>query len=350
MKTSDFDYLLPPESIAQKPARQRDGSRLLHLPRVQGAFTDHRFVELPELLAQAGVSLLVINDTKVIPARLFGTKPTGGRVEFLLLEPEAGTGRWTALAKSGKPLHEGQSIAIGPDLNLTVTKVLAGGYVVVDFGEATLGQRAMAAFGLAPLPPYIRRKQGGDDRQRRQDRERYQTIYAAHQGAVAAPTAGLHFTDDLFAQLDAAGIGRATLTLHVGPGTFVPVRTENPEEHPMHSERFVITEQTADKINQARQAGQSIVAVGTTSCRALEAAADESGKVHPTDGSTELFIRPGYRFRVIDGLITNFHLPKSTLLMLVSALAGRERILAAYNHAVKQGYRFYSYGDAMLIL
>ena len=350
MKTADFDYDLPPSSIAQHPADRRDGSRLLHLPRREGPHADHPFLALPKLLKAAGVRLMVFNDTKVLPARLFGSKPTGGRVEFLLLEPQATPNVWTAMAKSAKPLAEGTTIALEGGRSVTVREPLGQGRYRIDFGAQTDAREVIETVGSAPLPPYIRRDRGGDADQRLRDRLRYQTIYATSEGAVAAPTAGLHFTQTILDRLSSAGIERVHVTLHVGAGTFAPVRVENAEQHQMHTEKFTIEPKAADRINRALAAGRKILAVGTTSCRTLESAVDDAGRVRPQTGSTALFIRPGSAFRVIDGLLTNFHLPRSTLLMLVSALAGRERILRAYAHAARAGYRFYSYGDAMLIL
>jgi S-adenosylmethionine:tRNA ribosyltransferase-isomerase len=350
MKTSDFDYALPEELIAQNPAQKRDQSRLLHLPQNSTELFDHQFSDLPGLLDKAGVDLLVLNDTKVIPARLFGTKPTGGRVEFLLMEPQGDGASWTCMAKASKVLRAGDRIALDETTAVHVDEVTGGGTYRIAFESADKAQWALDHLGVAPLPPYIRRRSDQADSQRVADRERYQTIYAREKGAVAAPTAGLHFTKSIFDKLDRIGIERVHVTLHVGAGTFAPVRAESIDDHVMHTERWSVSEASAGRINQALEKNQTIVSVGTTSLRTLESAVDPNGRIRSGQGATDLFIRPGYRFKVIDGLLTNFHLPCSTLMMLVSALAGQKRIADGYAHAVSEKYRFFSYGDAMLIL
>jgi len=328
----DFDYELPEELIAQAPLPERDASRLLVLPRGQGEIQHRSVRELPALLAPG--DLLVANDARVIPARLRGHKQgTGGKVEILLVEPLGGAD-WLALGQAAKPLREGQRVDVLGSL-IEIAQVLEGGELVVRLpieGEALWSFLDEA--GEMPLPPYIRHAPGP------QDRERYQTVFARERGAVAAPTAGLHFTPALIAALRERGVELAFITLHVGPGTFLPVRARRTEDHRMHRERFVVPAQTAEAIGAAR----SVIAVGTTALRALEAS-----EGRPGEGSTDLFVTPGYRFRTVDGLFTNFHLPKSTLLMLVSALAGLDRIRTAYAEAVRMRYRFFSYGDAMLI-
>lgn len=339
MRRSDFDYELPPELIAQQPAAERSASRLLQV--APSGLADRQIRELPALLAPG--DLLVFNDTRVIPARLFGVKPTGGRVE-ILVERVIESGRFLAQLGVSKKPRPGGEIRVGSDR----LEVLGrdgdlfelryhGADGVLDFLERA---------GRLPLPPYITHAPGA------QDAERYQTVFAREPGAVAAPTAGLHFDDALLAALDARGIVRATLTLHVGAGTFQPVRVENLEEHRMHAERYRIDAALCAAIDAARERGGRVVAVGTTVARALESAAlaqDAEGRVAPCSAETRLFITPGFRFRVVDRLLTNFHLPQSTLMMLVCAFGGYERLMSAYQHAVAQRYRFFSYGDAMLI-
>jgi S-adenosylmethionine:tRNA ribosyltransferase-isomerase len=348
MRTSDFDYELPPERIAQQPLARRDEARLMVLRRSEAAI-EHRAVrDLPDLLAPG--DLLVLNDTRVVPCRVFGRKPdTGGRVEFLFLE-ETGPGTWRALLHASRRPAPGARIPLGSGA--------AAAEILEDGGDGSVLVRvtcdgAFAGFlereGRTPLPPYIRRDGTAGDAGG-PDRERYQTVYARRPGAVAAPTAGLHFTPELLERLGARGIGRTTITLHVGPGTFRPVKAERVEEHRMDAERFEVPAGAADAISRTRAAGGRVVAVGSTSVRALESAADGAGLVRPGAGRTDLFIRPPHRFRAVDAMLTNFHLPRSTLLMMVSALASRERVLAAYAEAVRAGYRFFSYGDAMLIL
>ena len=332
-RTSDFDYHLPPEAIAQHPG-ERGESRLLMLGRTTG---ERRFAELPDLLDPG--DLLVVNDTRVIPARLRARRPTGGRVEILLVEREE-SASWWCLLRPGRRLPPGTPLAVegGPSARV---EERADGRFRLTFEQPI--EPLLAEIGETPLPPYI------DRRVEPRDRERYQTVYAARPGAVAAPTAGLHFTPALLAALERRGIRQASLTLHVGPGTFRPVKAENPEEHVMDSERFEIPEATAEAVAATRRNGRRVVAVGTTVVRSLETAATPDGLVAAGAGRTGLYIRPGYGFRVVDRLITNFHLPRSTLLMLVCAFAGRSRVLDAYRQAVGSGFRFYSYGDAMLV-
>lgn len=339
MQVSDFDYELPPERIAQEPLPERDASRLLLLDRRTGAIAHRRFRDLPEVLRPDDV--LVVNDSKVIPARLRGVKTTGGRAEVLLVRPLA-DGQWLALTRPG--LRPGDRVLIGDEQRRVTVEALAvqdDGLraVRLDTDAGDLAS-AMAQWGELPTPPYIH--------QRLADPARYQTIYAAPEGSIAAPTAGLHFTSGVLAALDARGIAVERLTLHVGLGTFQPVRAETVTDHRMHREWYTITPETAARLNAARQSDRRLIAVGTTTCRALESAARD-GVIHPGNAETSLFITPGFQFQAIDGLLTNFHLPRSTLLMLVSALAGRECVLAAYADAVREGYRFYSFGDAMLI-
>jgi S-adenosylmethionine:tRNA ribosyltransferase-isomerase len=348
MRTADFDYALPEELIAQHPLPERDASRLMVLPRARHAPpTHHRFTDLPGLLRRG--TLLILNDTRVIPARLHGHKPTGGRVELLLLEPDAaGPDRWRCLYSAAKPLKPGTRVVLDRD-PAAVAEVVARhdeGRVTCAFEVPGGLAASLERLGEVPLPPYVRRPDG----EAPEDRSRYQTVFARADGAVAAPTAGLHFTEHTFAALADAGVETARVTLHVGPGTFVPVKVDDPTQHRMHSEPYAVDAATAAVVNAARAAGQPVVAVGTTVVRTLESAADADGTVRAGGGRTELFVTPGYRFRVVDGLLTNFHLPRSTLLMLVAALCGRERLLDAYRVAAAERYRFYSYGDAMLVL
>jgi S-adenosylmethionine:tRNA ribosyltransferase-isomerase len=342
----DYDYELPPERIAQHPADRRDEARLLHLDRRSGTLAHRRFDALPDLLGPGDV--LVVNDTAVVPARLLGRKDSGGRVEVFLLDYAGGTrsapGAFACecLVRSSKPTRAGARIRFDAGLTGTVTHA-EGGTWRVEFAAEGDFDAALDRAGHVPLPPYIRRPD------RPADRPAYQTVYAAVRGAVAAPTAGLHFTPELMARLRDRGIRVLPLTLHVGYATFAPVRVDDIRAHRMHAERFTIPAGTAEGIAAARAAGGRVAAVGTTVVRALEYAAGEGGRIRAGSGHCDLFIYPGHRFRVVDAMITNFHLPKSTLVMLVSALAGRERILAAYREAVRTGYRFFSYGDAMLI-
>jgi len=341
MRVDDFDFELPRERIASHPCEPRDAARLLFIPAA-GSLQDKHIADLPELLRPG--DLLVFNDTKVIPARLLGRRGQAS-VEVTLFR-DLGGGFWRAFAKGARRLRAGDTIAFGVGFTAVITEKHPGGDLSLRFDLPTEALREMLArHGAMPLPPYIRRPRGGDPR----DRLDYQTIFAHAEGAVAAPTAGLHFTHSLLAALTGRGIGWATLTLHVGPGTFLPVKTADPRDHPMHAEWGVLSAEAAERIAIAKREGGRVVAVGTTSLRLLESAAAESGEVRPFAGETRLFIMPGYHFRAIDLLLTNFHLPRSTLLMLVAALTGLEHIKAAYAHAIECGYRFFSYGDACLI-
>jgi S-adenosylmethionine:tRNA ribosyltransferase-isomerase len=341
MRLADFDFDLPRERIADKPAEPRDGARLLVVPAA-GAFEDRRITDLPNLLRPG--DLLVCNDTKVIPARLVGTR--GAATIEITLAHDLGGGSWRVFAKGARRLHPGDRIVFAPDFAAEVMAKEPDGLVALRFdSEGKAFAAALERHGAMPLPPYIKRPRGGDP----EDRESYQTVFAREPGAVAAPTASLHFTPALLDRLTAHGIELATLTLHVGPGTFLPVKTDDPREHRMHGEWGVITAETAERIRAAKARSGRIIALGTTSLRLLESAASESGEVMPFAGETRLFILPGYRVRTADLLLTNFHLPRSTLFMLVAALGGLDRIKAAYAHAIAAGYRFFSYGDASLI-
>ncbi len=341
MYTTDFDYHLPEVLIAQTPAEPRDSSRLLVLRRDTPELEHRLFRDLPAFL-QPG-DTLVLNDTRVLPARLLGERAgTGGRVEVLLLR-RLERDRWETLVKPGRKARAGQVIRFGDGrLEATVLDTTEAGGRVVEFRYDGVFEQVLDELGQMPLPPYITAKLA--------DPERYQTVYARHRGSAAAPTAGLHFTPQLLEHLQAAGVGIAYVTLHVGLGTFRPVQVERITEHRMHAEYYELSAATAAALNATRAAGGRIIPVGTTALRTLESATDANGQVQPGSGWTDIFIYPGYRFRGTDGLVTNFHLPRSTLLMLISALAGRERILAAYAEAVARGYRFFSFGDAMLIL
>ena len=340
MRASDFDFPLPTANIAQAPLSRRDEARLYVLDRGTGAVEHRQVRELPSLLP-AG-ALLVVNDTRVIKARLSAGKPTGGKVELLLVEPLDAAGGWRCLGGASKPIRLGPLVLAGAGAPSAEVVAVDGRYVDVRFGGDILAYAE--AHGDVPLPPYIKRAQPDAS-----DGERYQTVFARSPGAVAAPTAGLHFTPELLAALEAAGIHRATVTLHVGPGTFAPLGDGELAAETLHAERWEIPEATARAIAETRAARKPVVAVGTTVVRTLEAAAAGDGVVRAGQGSTSIFIRPGHRFRAVDVMLTNFHLPKSSLVILVSAFAGRERILAAYDDAVARGYRFYSYGDAMLL-
>jgi S-adenosylmethionine:tRNA ribosyltransferase-isomerase len=347
---ADYDYTLPPELIAQVPADQRSSSRLLVIERGTGARRHAGFEDLPGLLRAGDV--LVLNDTRVIPARLEARRATGGKVEIFLLEPAAGASEaqrgWRALTKPSGRLKQGETLALVRGGRAVLERFLGGGEWTVSF-EDVGGAGGLLARGRMPLPHYIERSWDADPRDSL-DAERYQTVYAARDGAVAAPTAGLHFTPGLFERIEAAGVGRVFLTLHVGVGTFAPVRGEDYRRHVMHAERYTLSEEAAGAINGARAKGGRVVAVGTTSARVLETVAADDGTVRPGSGSTGIYIHPPYAFKGVDALVTNFHLPRSTLLLLVSAFAGRDNILAAYAEAVERRYRFYSYGDAMLIV
>jgi len=336
MHKSDFFYALPPELIAQQPLADRSASRLLALDGRTGAVRDLLFLDLPGLL-QPG-DLLVFNDTRVIPARLRGKKESGGQVE-VLIERVLDERRALAMIRASKPPRPGQRLELE---GAVAARVLSRReeFYEIEFESERPVLALLDAIGHMPLPPYIRRVEASSDR------ERYQTVYARQSGAVAAPTAGLHFDETMLSRLEARGIERAFITLHVGAGTFQPLRTEEVREHRMHREQLTVSDAVADRVNAARQEGRRVVAVGTTVVRALESAARD-GVVHPFRGETDIFIYPGYRFRVVDALFTNFHLPESTLLMLVCAFAGTEHVLAAYRHAVQAAYRFFSYGDAM---
>jgi S-adenosylmethionine:tRNA ribosyltransferase-isomerase len=341
MRLDDFDFELPRRLIADRPCEPRDAARLLVIP-ASGGLQDRGISDLPALLRPG--DLLVFNDTKVIPARLVGRR--GAASVELTLHRDLGGGGWRAFAKGARRLRVGDRIVFAQDFFADVAEKHPEGDVTLRFDlEGEPFRAALARHGAMPLPPYIKRRRGGDPR----DHADYQTIFARAEGAVAAPTAGLHFTPALLEALAERGIGRTMLTLHVGPGTFLPVKTSDPRDHRMHAEWGVLAAQTAERIAAARRAGGRIVAVGTTSLRLLESAAAETGEVRPFAGETRLLILPGYRFRAVDILLTNFHLPRSTLLMLVAALAGLERIKTAYAHAVATGYRFFSYGDACLI-
>jgi S-adenosylmethionine:tRNA ribosyltransferase-isomerase len=340
LRTSDFDYTLPAELIAQHPVERRGNSRLLIVRRADGALTDAEFPALMDLIPSGDV--LALNTTRVRHARFLGTRSSGAPAEVLLLHPGQDD-TWIAMGRPGSALRPGKRIDIGPAAWVETVAVLEDGLRQVRFGGLD-AETAIERFGRLPLPPYITRDpEAGDE-------ERYQTVYAEREASVAAPTAGLHFTEEHLAALAGRGVTLSRLELEVGPGTFKPVDTEDPAEHPMHEERFDVPARAAGEINAAHDRDASVWAVGTTVVRALESAADEHGMLRAGHGATRLLITPGYRFRAVDRLLTNFHLPRSTLLMLVAAFAGHELMMAAYRHAVKARYRFYSYGDAMLIL
>ena len=343
-RVSDYDYGLPDGLIAQRPTERRDGSRLLVLP-TGGGFEHRGIRDFIELLEPG--DLLVVNESKVLPARLLGYKTTGARAEVLLLsptDPEKDPALWEALVRPGRKLKAGHAVEGSAELRVDIVDVLSSGNRLVRLATPLDIQEAMQRYGALPLPPYIERD--ADEL----DRDRYQTVYAREAGSVAAPTAGLHFTSEMLHDIEALGVERAAVTLHVGIGTFRPVEVDDPDEHPMHREKYHIPDSTAESIQRTRARGGRVWAVGTTAVRTLEAAASEDGSVQPGWGDTDLFIRPPYDFRVVEGLLTNFHLPKSTLIMLVAALAGYERTMGAYVEAVREGYRFYSYGDAMAVL
>jgi S-adenosylmethionine:tRNA ribosyltransferase-isomerase len=344
VQITDFDYDLPPALIAQEPVPERSHSRLLRVDRQSGNLSHHSFFDIGSLLPAD--CLLVLNDTRVFPARLRGQKESGGRIEVLLVHrlPEAGE-TWEVLCKGGQSMRAGARITFSPELSATWQSAPREGRGVLRFFPQEDFFPLLERIGEVPLPPYIKRTPGTQPI----DRERYQTVYAHHPGAIAAPTAGLHFTPELLASLRQHGVETALLTLHVGAGTFQPVRVKQVESHTMEEEEYEISRVVAERIHTAKKSGRKIIAVGTTTTRALESACDDNGVLQAGRRRTALFIYPGFRFQVIDGLITNFHLPRSTLLMLVSAFAGRELILKAYADAVAQRYRFYSYGDAMLI-
>ena len=341
MKRGDFNFDLPEELIAQDPLEQRSNSRMLVLDKHTGDIKHHHFYDILDQLQQG--DCLVINDTKVIPARLLGVKSdTGAKIEVLLLKRKE-ENVWEALVKPGKKMKIGTKISFGDDL-LTgeVIGVVEEGNRLIRFSYEGIFEEILDELGEMPLPPYITHQL--------EDKERYQTVYAKHSGSAAAPTAGLHFTEELLQQIEEKGVSVARVTLHVGLGTFRPVKVDDILEHHMHAEFYQLEQTEADKINKAKDMGHKVIAVGTTSCRTIESVADKHGRVRETSGWTEIFIYPGYEFKVLDALITNFHLPESTLVMLVSALAGRENILNAYKQAVDEKYRFFSFGDAMLII
>lgn len=343
MDLADLDYELPPSAIAQAPAEPRDASRLLVIDRARRRLADRVFAELPWLLRPG--DCLVVNDSRVLPARVFARDAGGRRVELLFVEPHGG-GRWRALVRPGRRCRPGATLSAGDErpARLRVAAILDDGTRVIEPLDAPV-EDVLRLHGLVPLPPYIARfaKPGAEDA------ERYQTVYARAPGSVAAPTAGLHFTPELLDRLEARGVERHALTLHVGPGTFRPIATARVEEHVLPAERVTIPAAVAAAVNAATAEGRRVVAVGTTTTRALEGAAGADGRVRPHDGPVDLYVTPEYRFRVVGALLTNFHLPRSSLLALVAAFAGRELILEAYRHAVAAGYRFYSYGDATLI-
>ncbi|WMC92435.1 tRNA preQ1(34) S-adenosylmethionine ribosyltransferase-isomerase QueA [Kineothrix sp. MB12-C1] len=339
-KKSDFHFELPEELIAQDPLEDRSGSRLLLLDKNTGEIKHQIFREVIDCLEQG--DCLVLNDTKVIPARLLGVKAdTGAAIEVLLLKRQEND-IWEALVKPGKKAKPGAIISFGDGiLTGEIMDVVEEGNRLIQFHYEGIFEEVLDRLGEMPLPPYITHKL--------QDKSRYQTVYAKYEGSAAAPTAGLHFTKELLSLIEGKGVDIAYVTLHVGLGTFRPVKADNILEHHMHSEYYQVTKEAADKVNGAKKKGKRVICVGTTSCRTLESATDENGILREGCGNTEIFIYPGYRFRILDGLITNFHLPESTLVMLVSALAGRENVLHAYEEAIRERYRFFSFGDAMFI-
>ncbi len=340
MKTSDFYYDLPPELIAQTPLERRDGSRLMTLDKATGAVGHAHFYDLPSYLKPG--DCLVLNDSRVLPARLIGHRqPGGGACEVLLLT-DKGDKTWECLVRPGRKLREGAQVVFGDgELTAEIAEVLPDGNRLVKFHYDGIFLEVLERLGKMPLPPYIKAEL--------QDRERYQTVYSKETGSAAAPTAGLHFTKELLAQLEDMGIKVCYVTLHVGLGTFRPVGEEDLEDHEMHKEFCTVPQETADMVNAAKRDGGRVICVGTTSCRTVESWAGEDGTLKAGSGWTGIYIYPGYRFKVLDALVTNFHLPESTLIMLVSALAGRENVLAAYAEAVREKYRFFSFGDAMFI-
>ena len=341
MKTSDFYFDLPPELIAQTPLEKRDASRLLVLDKETGETEHHHFYELPGFLRPG--DCLVLNDSRVLPARLLGHRdPSGGAAEVLLLVDRGGK-KWECLVRPGRKMHPGQKVVFGDGslLTATVLEELPGGNRIVEFHYDGIFLEILEQLGKMPLPPYIKEELN--------DPERYQTVYSKEVGSAAAPTAGLHFTKELLSQIQDMDVKVCYVTLHVGLGTFRPVKEEDPTDHEMHSEYCMISAQTAQTINETKRGGGRVICVGTTSCRTIESWAAEDGTLKESAGWTNIYIYPGYRFKVLDCLVTNFHLPESTLIMLVSALAGREHVLAAYAEAVKERYRFFSFGDAMFI-
>ena len=339
MKVSDFNYELPEELIAQHPYDKRDEARLMVLNRKNETIEHKVFKDVIDYLEKG--DCLVINNTKVLPARLYGIKDTGAKIEFLLLK-RLEEDFWEVMVRPGNKLRPGTKVSFGDGiLKAEILEVLEGGNRKVKFEYKGIFNEILDQIGLMPLPPYIK--------ETLKDNDKYQTVYAKYEGSSAAPTAGLHFTEELLEEIKQKGVEVANVTLHVGIGTFRPVKVENVEDHSMHSEHYYIKAEDAEKINKAKRENHKIIAVGTTSCRVLESVADENGFVRETEGDTNIFIYPGYKFKCIDSLITNFHLPESTLIMLVSSLAGRDFIMKAYNEAVKQRYKFFSFGDAMLI-
>ena len=340
MDVKDFDFYLPEELIAQHPLEKRDTSRLMVLDKESGEITHRTFHDIIEYLNKGDT--LVLNNTRVMPARLIGEKEkTGGKIEFLLLKRIEGD-KWECLAKPGKSAREGRRFSFGEGkLKAEVVEVLENGNRIVEFYYKGIFEEVLDSLGEMPLPPYIHEKL--------EDKERYQTVYSKENGSAAAPTAGLHFTKELFEQIKEKGVKIVYLTLHVGLGTFRPVKVEKIEEHEMHSEFYILSKESADIINETKKRGNKVISVGTTSTRTLETIGDENGFVKEQSGWTNIFIYPGYKFKVVDRLITNFHLPESTLIMLVSTLAGKEHTMKAYEEAVKEKYRFFSFGDAMFI-
>jgi len=339
MKVSDFDFDLPPELIAQHPVEPRDAARLLHIGE---NLTDLNIKDLPGLLNPGDI--LVFNNTKVMPSRLTGKR--GEATVEVTLHKQDSDSNWWAFARPAKRLRPGDELIFGGDFKCSIDDKRDGGEVLLSFeGGLSALMAGLDQYGYMPLPPYIKREKGGSS----EDRADYQTLYAEREGAVAAPTAGLHFTDELMAALDQRGINKAFVTLHVGAGTFLPVKVDDTDDHVMHAEWGELDQATADAINQAHAAGGKVIPVGSTSLRLLETAADADGVLHPFTGETDIFITPGYTFKITDKMVTNFHLPKSTLIMLIAALAGTGRVKAAYSHAMQENYRFFSYGDATLI-
>lgn len=339
MNKSDFDFYLPEELIAQTPLEKRDNSRLLHLDKNTGKIEHKHFYDIKQYIRPG--DCLVLNDSRVLPARLIGTRPTGGAVELVLLK-DLGDNCWECLSRPGRKTKPGQELIFGNgELTAVVQDLTQGGNRIVKFNYKGIFLEILERLGKMPLPPYIKEEL--------QDSERYQTVYSKELGSAAAPTAGLHFTKELLSEIEDMGVSICCVTLHVGLGTFRPVKAENIEDHDMHSEFCIIPEDTAKTVNDTKKAGGRVIAVGTTSCRTLESFTTDDGVLQATSGWTNIFIYPGYKFKCIDALITNFHLPESTLIMLVSALAGREHILNAYKTAVNEKYRFFSFGDAMFI-
>jgi S-adenosylmethionine:tRNA ribosyltransferase-isomerase len=340
MNKSDFNFYLPEELIAQTPIEHRDESRMLHLDKLTGELEHRHFYDLPQYLRPG--DCLVLNDSRVLPARLFGVRPTGGSVEVVLLR-DLGEGKWECLTRPGKKTRPGTELIFGDgELTAQVLEVVEGGKRIIQFHYEGIFLEILERLGKMPLPPYIKVEL--------EDNERYQTVYSRELGSAAAPTAGLHFTKELLSKIEAMGVNVCYITLHVGLGTFRPVKADKIEDHEMHSEFCIVPERTAKIVTETKRNGGRVICVGTTSCRTVESFAEADGTLPATSGWTDIFIYPGYKFKCLDALITNFHLPESTLVMLVSALAGRENILHAYDVAVQERYRFFSFGDSMLIL